>query len=90
MRGSPATAAAHLHVPVRTLRRAFAGADESFSVYVRRRRLEEAARALAASGARLSVSEAAARRHLTDSSHFIRAFEKRYGTTPARFARRPA
>ncbi|NEC48355.1 helix-turn-helix domain-containing protein [Actinospica acidiphila] len=87
---SPATAAAHLHVSVRTLQRAFASGDESFSAYVRRRRLEEAARALAAPGALLSVSEAAARWHFTDSSHFIRAFKKRYGTTPARFARRPA
>jgi AraC-like DNA-binding protein len=87
---SPATIAAHLHVSVRTLQRAFATLGESFSAYIHRRRLEEAATALTAPGSRLTVSEAAALWHFTDSSHFIRAFKKRYGATPARFARRPA
>ncbi|MCX4817487.1 helix-turn-helix transcriptional regulator [Streptomyces sp. NBC_01239] len=85
---SPASVAAQLHVSVRTLQRAFASLDESFSSYIRRRRLEKAAEALTASGSRLSVSEAAARWHFTDSSHFIRAFKKHYGATPAHFARR--
>ncbi len=85
---SPATIAAHLHVSVRTLQRAFASLDESFSAYIRRRRLEEAAAALTAPGSRLGVSEAAARWHFTDSSHFIRAFKKQYQATPAQFARR--
>ncbi|SHM84001.1 helix-turn-helix domain-containing protein [Actinacidiphila paucisporea] len=80
--------AAHLHVSVRTLQRAFAGLDESFSAYIRSRRLEEAAEALTAAGSRLSVSEAAARWHFTDGSHFIRAFKKQYHATPAQFARR--
>lgn len=86
---SPATVAAHLHVSVRTLQRAFASLDESFSAYIRRRRLEQAAQALTAPGSRLTVSEAAARWHFTDSSHFIRAFKKQYQATPAQFARRP-
>ncbi|CAL9494196.1 hypothetical protein SUDANB145_03282 [Streptomyces sp. enrichment culture] len=86
---SPAAVAAHLHVSLRTLQRAFASLDESFSAYIRRRRLEEAAAALTAPGSRLTVSEAAARWHFTDSSHFIRAFKKRYQATPAQFARRP-
>lgn len=85
---SPATVAGQLHVSVRTLQRAFAGLDESLSAYIRRRRLEEAAAALTASGTRLSVSEAAALWHFTDSSHFIRAFKKQYDATPAQFARR--
>ncbi|MEU2777629.1 helix-turn-helix domain-containing protein [Streptomyces sp. NPDC007162] len=87
---SPATIAAHLHVSVRTLQRAFARLDESFSAYIRRRRLEEAAAVLTAPGSHLTVSEAAARWHFTDSSHFIRAFKKHYQATPAQFARRPA
>ncbi|GGM06693.1 transcriptional regulator [Streptomyces fumigatiscleroticus] len=87
---SPAAIAAHLHVSVRTLQRAFASLEESFSAYIRRRRLEEAATALTAPGSRLSVSEAAARWHFTDSSHFIRAFKRQYQATPAQFARRPA
>ena len=85
---SPATVAARLHVSVRTLQRAFAARDESFSAYIRRRRLEEAAEALTAAGARLSVSEAAARWHFTDSSHFIRSFKRQFDATPAEFARR--
>ncbi|MEW2512839.1 helix-turn-helix domain-containing protein [Streptomyces sp. NPDC046870] len=52
-------------------------------------RLGEAATALTAPGSHLTVSEAAARRHFTDSSHFIRAFKKQYRATPAQFARRP-
>ncbi|MER7680708.1 helix-turn-helix transcriptional regulator [Streptomyces sp. NPDC096934] len=85
---SPAAVAAQLHVSLRTLQRAFASLDESFSAYIRRRRLEEAAEALTVSGPRLSVSEAAALWHFTDSSHFIRAFKKQYHATPAQFARR--
>ncbi|MEU8874110.1 helix-turn-helix domain-containing protein [Streptomyces javensis] len=86
---SPAAVAAHLHVSVRTLQRAFASLDESFSAYIRRRRLEAAAEALTAPGPPLSVSEAAALWHFADSSHFIRAFKKQYQATPAQFARRP-
>ncbi|MFD6997890.1 helix-turn-helix domain-containing protein [Streptomyces mirabilis] len=63
--------------------------DESFSAYIRHRRLEEAATALPAPDSRLNVSEAAARWHFTDSSHFIHAFKKQYQATPAQFARRP-
>ncbi|WP_405991600.1 helix-turn-helix domain-containing protein [Streptomyces sp. NBC_00986] len=84
---SPSAIAAQLHVSVRTLQRAFASLDESLSAYIRRRRLEEAARALTASGSQLTISEAAARWHFTDSSHFIRAFKKQYQATPAQFAR---
>ncbi|MEU6442335.1 helix-turn-helix transcriptional regulator [Streptomyces sp. NPDC047046] len=85
---SAATVAAHLHVSVRTLQRACAEAGESFSAYVRRRRLEAAAAALTAHGAPLSVSEAAARWNFADSSHFVRAFKKHYRVTPAQFALR--
>ncbi|MFG3023567.1 helix-turn-helix domain-containing protein [Streptomyces sp. NPDC048254] len=80
---SPAAIAAHLYVSLRTLRRAFASPDESFSAYLRRRRLEEAAEALTAPGSRLSISEAAALWRFTDSSHFIRTFKKRHHATPA-------
>ncbi|MFJ8009925.1 helix-turn-helix domain-containing protein [Streptomyces fagopyri] len=64
---SPAATAGQLHVSVRTLQRAFASLDESFSTYIRRRRLEEAAEALTASPSRLSVSEAATLWHFTDA-----------------------
>ncbi|MGW1564362.1 helix-turn-helix transcriptional regulator [Streptomyces sp. NPDC002144] len=86
---SPTTIAAHLHVSVRTLQRAFASLGESLSAYIRRPHLEEAATALTTPESRLTVSEPAALWHFTDSSRFIRAFRKQYGATPARFARRP-
>ncbi|MET9504190.1 hypothetical protein ABZY42_21135 [Streptomyces sp. NPDC006622] len=66
---SPATIAAHPYGSVRTPQRAFASLDESCSAYIHRRRPEEAAAALTAPGSRPSVSEAAARRHFTDSGH---------------------
>jgi AraC-like DNA-binding protein len=84
---SPAAIAAHLHVSVRTLQRAFAILDESFAAYIRRRRLEEAARALLAPGSRLTVSQAATRWHFTDGSHFVRAFKRQFHATPKEFVR---
>ncbi|WP_305783805.1 helix-turn-helix domain-containing protein [Symbioplanes lichenis] len=77
---SPATLARDLRVSVRTLQRAFAGTGEPASAYVRRRRLEEARRALLA--APTGVSEVAARFQFSDSSHFIRTFKHHFGTTP--------
>lgn len=86
---SPAAIATYLHVSVRTLKRAFARLDESFSAYIRRWRLEAAAAAFTAPGSRLNVSGATALWHFTDSSHFIRAFKKHGQATPTQFARRP-
>ncbi|MEV1079492.1 helix-turn-helix domain-containing protein [Streptomyces sp. NPDC050211] len=84
---SPAMLARQLNVSVRTLQRAFAATGESVAAYIRGRRLEEARLALTApSGRRPSVSELAAHWHFADSSHFIRAFKKRYGQTPADYA----
>ncbi len=80
----PAALARRLNVSVRTLHRAFATAEESVTAYVRRRRLERARLELLAPFGRPTVSELAARWHFSDSSHFIRAFKKQYGQTPAR------
>ncbi|GAB7044157.1 MULTISPECIES: helix-turn-helix domain-containing protein [Catenuloplanes] len=91
---TPATLARALHVSVRTLHRAFAGTGEPVTAYLRRRRLEEAHAALTAaalvSAAPPAVSALAARWHFADSSHFIRAFRRHYGLTPARYAREVA
>jgi AraC family transcriptional regulator, positive regulator of tynA and feaB len=84
---SPTTLARELNVSVRTLHRAFTTVEEPVTAYVRRRRLERARLELAAPLGRLDVSEVAARWQFADSSHFIRAFKKRYGETPAQFAR---
>ncbi|GAB7051044.1 AraC family transcriptional regulator [Catenuloplanes indicus] len=82
---TPALLARELHVSVRTLSRAFAGTGEPAAAYIRRRRLEEARRALAAGH---TVSEAAARFRFADSSHFIRTFRAHYAETPAQYAKR--
>ncbi|MFE1855857.1 helix-turn-helix domain-containing protein [Streptomyces sp. NPDC059489] len=84
---SPAMLARELHVSVRTLERAFAMTGESVMSYVRRRRLEEARLALTPPSSLLSISELAAYWQFSDSSHFIRAFKKQYGQTPAEYGR---
>jgi AraC-like DNA-binding protein len=84
---SPSWLAGELHVSVRTLHRAFAGAGEPVAAYIRRRRLEEARAELAVRGGRPGVSEVAARWQFADGSHFVRAFRKQYGQTPSQFAR---
>ncbi|MEV0385724.1 helix-turn-helix domain-containing protein [Nonomuraea sp. NPDC050643] len=84
---SPTMLARELRVTVRTLQRAFAATEESATAYIRRRRLEQAGLALTAPFGRPSVSELAAHWQFADSSHFIRAFKKQYGQTPAEYAR---
>ncbi|MFI6041037.1 helix-turn-helix domain-containing protein [Nocardia sp. NPDC051321] len=89
---SPALLARELHVSVRTLQRAFTMAGESVTGYIRHRRLEQARIALVTQPRLPSVAELAAHWQFSDSSHFIRAFKKRYGQTPVEYARsvRPA
>jgi AraC family transcriptional activator of tynA and feaB len=81
---TPGLLARELHVSVRTLSRAFASTGETAAGYIRRRRLEGARRALLAGR---TVSQVAAEWQFADSSHFIRAFRKRYDQTPAQYAR---
>ncbi|WP_245673047.1 helix-turn-helix domain-containing protein [Nocardia lijiangensis] len=84
---SPAMLARELNVSARTLQRAFTSVGESVTTYIRHRRLEQARRALTAPCRRPNVSELAAHWQFSDSSHFIRAFKKRYGQTPIEYAR---
>jgi AraC family transcriptional activator of tynA and feaB len=83
---SPDILARELNVSVRTLHRAFAATNESVATYIRRRRLEQARSALLDLH-RWSISEIAAHWQFADSSHFIRTFAKRYGQSPAKYAR---
>jgi AraC-like DNA-binding protein len=82
---NPESIAHMLHVSERTLQRAFASEGSSVMTYVRSRRLEHARRELVSTS--LTVSELAARWHFTDSSHFIRAYRRRFGDTPAALRR---
>lgn len=84
---SPSMLARELDVSVRTLHRAFEAAEETVAGYIRRSRLERARLELAAPTGRPSITELAAHWQFADSSHFIRAFKKQYGLTPAEFAR---
>ncbi|WP_113705149.1 helix-turn-helix domain-containing protein [Nonomuraea lactucae] len=84
---SPTMLARELNVSVRTLQRAFASAEESVSAYIRRRRLEQARLDLTALSVRPVITELAARWQFADSSHFIRAFKRQYGQTPAEYGR---
>ncbi len=56
------------------------------TAYIRRRRLEEACRALVAPHRRMTVTEIATRWQFADSGHFARAFRKYYGRTPTDYA----
>ena len=84
---SPTTLARELNVSVRTLHRAFATVEEPVAVYVRRRRSNERGLNWQRPSAWPDVSEVAARWQFADGSHFIRAFKKQCGETPAQFAR---
>lgn len=84
---SPALLARELNVSLRTLQRAFTHSGQSVAAYLRDRRLEQARLALIASSPHPVVAELAAQWQFSDSSHFIRAFKKRYGQTPAEYAR---
>jgi AraC-like DNA-binding protein len=78
---SPRLIAEALGVSVRTLYRAFGQqATSSVMGYVLERRLERARAELKST--RLTVSEIAARWHFADSSHFVKAYKKRFGETP--------
>jgi AraC family transcriptional regulator, positive regulator of tynA and feaB len=84
---SPPAVARELRVSVRALHRAFSTADESVAACIRRRRIEQARKDLTAPLGAWTVAEVAARWHFADSSHFIRAYRKQYGESPAQFAR---
>ena len=84
---SAAMLARELNGSIRTLQRAFSAGEESVTVYIRYRRLEEARLALTAPSRRLSVTELAAHWQFADSSHFIRTFKKHYGRTPTDYVR---
>jgi AraC-like DNA-binding protein len=81
----PRAVAKVLFVSTRTLHRAFANQATSVMGYVRERRLDRARWELMSTS--LTVSEVAARWHFTDSSHFIKAYKKKFGELPGALPR---
>lgn len=75
-------------ISARTLHRAFAAAGASFAGTLRALRLAHARELLAAPRlAGLPVSEIGRRAGFADASHFVREYQRAYGSTPARWRR---
>jgi AraC-like DNA-binding protein len=73
-------------VSPRYVQKLFASADETFSHYLRTRRLERCRTDLASpQHARLSISEICFRWGFNGSAHFSRAFRDQYGVSPREF-----
>jgi AraC-like DNA-binding protein len=73
-------------VSPRYVQKLFASADETFSHYLRSRRLERCRTDLASpQHARLSISEICFRWGFNGSAHFSRAFRDQYGVSPREF-----
>jgi AraC family transcriptional activator of tynA and feaB len=85
---SPAQAAEHHGISVRSLHRLFADTGDSFGSLVRRRRLDRACRDLVQTGD--MVQTIAMRWGYADASQFINEFKRVYGTTPAAYRRSAA
>lgn len=83
---SPAEAAEHHGISVRSLHRLFDGTGRTFGAFVRARRLELARRDLAATTD--MVQTIAVRWGYADASHFISEFRGVHGVTPAASRRR--
>lgn len=85
---SPSVIASALGVSVRYLQGIFHAEGTSPFRWVQEQRLERAARLLADPGqASLSITDIAFGVGFTDTSHFTRAFRKRYGTSPRDYRR---
>lgn len=81
------TVAARFGVSPRTLHAAFAGADDSFGVMVRRARLRRCAELLADPASGGSIAEIGARYGWVDAAAFGRAFRREFGISPGEVRR---
>lgn len=79
---TPTLVANKLGISVRTLHRLFSASDCSVMSLIRQLRMERARIDLLSSDSTNGVSNAAAKWHFSDASHFIRNFKQTYGLTP--------
>lgn len=85
---SLATVAHDNGLSVRSLQKLFSASDQTFSGYLRARRLERCRRDLSSDYARqLSISEICYRWGFTDPAYFSRAFRSEFGLPPREFRR---
>lgn len=84
---TPAIVAHALGISVRYLHRLFALTGQSLQEYVTAQRLERARQALAAQTGKVSIAGIAQDAGFYDSSHFNKAFKRRYGVSPSRYRR---
>ncbi|MDQ1006705.1 AraC-like DNA-binding protein [Streptomyces sp. V4I23] len=85
---SPEMIAAHHHVSVRYLHKAFVSEGTTISRWIQQRRLEECRRELARLGqATSSVAAVAKRWGFVNAAHFSRSFRAAYGISPSDWLR---
>ena len=82
---TPTAIADALGISVRYLHRLFASTGHSVLEYANSQRLERARRMLARGGCRLNIAEIAQDVGFYDSSHFNKAFKRRFGVAPSRY-----
>jgi AraC-like DNA-binding protein len=85
----PRTIAGAMRMSTRSLHYAFDGEDETVGRYIRRRRLEESARAIVSAPLRgRTLTAIAADLGFDSATHFGRAFREHFGVTPREYRRR--
>ena len=82
---TPAAIADALGISVRYLHRLFALTGQSLLEYAKAQRLERARRMLARGDCRMNIAEIAQDVGFYDSSHFNKAFKRRFGVAPSRY-----
>lgn len=87
---SPARVAQAEGISERYLQKLFETTDESFSHYLRERRLQRARAALSSPDLQQSVSEIGYQAGFSDAANFSRAFRERFGVSPRAFRQQQA
>lgn len=84
---TPGAVAEALGISVRYLHRVFALTGQSVLEYANGQRLDRARRMLARGDGRMNIAEIAQEAGFYDSSHFNKAFKRRFGVAPSQYRR---